>query len=109
VRQKFVTQLSIAPAAPNRANTRLGGPPPEPASSLQLTPDDTFELLDTAKMVINPTYLAQRTRSCMCYSSTNHWGSRDANTCTAVNLHDAKRRVIHSYRDWIRSVRCSRL
>ncbi|KAF2841643.1 NADH dehydrogenase, alpha subcomplex, subunit 6 [Patellaria atrata CBS 101060] len=35
-------------------------------------------------MVINPTYLAQRTR-------------------TSVNWNDAKRRVIHSYRDWLRS------
>jgi NADH dehydrogenase (ubiquinone) 1 alpha subcomplex subunit 6 len=35
-------------------------------------------------MVINPTYLAQRTRS-------------------SVNWTDAKRRVIHSYRDWLRS------
>ncbi|KAF2200860.1 NADH dehydrogenase, alpha subcomplex, subunit 6 [Delitschia confertaspora ATCC 74209] len=35
-------------------------------------------------MVINPTYLAQRTRS-------------------SVNWADAKRRVIHSYRDWLRS------
>ncbi|KAJ4379396.1 hypothetical protein N0V86_005441 [Didymella sp. IMI 355093] len=35
-------------------------------------------------MVINPTYLAQRTRS-------------------SVNWTDAKKRVIHSYRDWVRS------
>ncbi|KAF2012431.1 NADH dehydrogenase, alpha subcomplex, subunit 6 [Aaosphaeria arxii CBS 175.79] len=35
-------------------------------------------------MVINPTYLAQRTRS-------------------SVNWSDAKRRVIHSYRDWLRA------
>ncbi|KAF2650020.1 NADH dehydrogenase, alpha subcomplex, subunit 6 [Lophiostoma macrostomum CBS 122681] len=35
-------------------------------------------------MVINPTYLAQRTRS-------------------SLNWSDAKRRVIHSYRDWIRA------
>ncbi|KAF5854683.1 hypothetical protein GGP41_007424 [Bipolaris sorokiniana] len=35
-------------------------------------------------MVINPTYLAQRTRS-------------------SVNWADAKKRVIHSYRDWLRS------
>ncbi|KAF7674021.1 hypothetical protein GT037_007787 [Alternaria burnsii] len=36
-------------------------------------------------MVINPTYLAQRTRS-------------------SVNWTDAKKRVIHSYRDWLRSI-----
>ncbi|KAI9756989.1 MAG: hypothetical protein M4579_003647 [Chaenotheca gracillima] len=35
-------------------------------------------------MVINPTYLAQRTR-------------------TSVNWNDAKRRVISSYREWLRS------
>ncbi|KAH7117151.1 hypothetical protein B0J11DRAFT_442802 [Dendryphion nanum] len=35
-------------------------------------------------MVINPTYLAQRTRS-------------------SVNWSDAKRRVVHSYRDWLRA------
>ncbi|UPX12374.1 uncharacterized protein EKO05_0002924 [Ascochyta rabiei] len=35
-------------------------------------------------MVINATYLAQRTRS-------------------SVNWTDAKKRVIHSYRDWLRS------
>jgi len=43
-----------------------------------------LELRNAAKMVINPTYLAQRTRS-------------------SVNWSDAKRRVIHSYRDWLRS------
>ncbi|KAJ4302784.1 hypothetical protein N0V90_001675 [Kalmusia sp. IMI 367209] len=35
-------------------------------------------------MTINPTYLAQRTRS-------------------SVNWADAKKRVLHSYRDWLRS------
>ncbi|KIW09067.1 uncharacterized protein PV09_00016 [Verruconis gallopava] len=35
-------------------------------------------------MTIQPTYLAQRTRS-------------------SVNWSDAKKRVLHSYRDWIRS------
>ncbi|KAF2474042.1 NADH dehydrogenase, alpha subcomplex, subunit 6 [Lindgomyces ingoldianus] len=35
-------------------------------------------------MVINPTYLAQRTRS-------------------SVNFADAKRRVLHSYREWLRA------
>jgi hypothetical protein len=28
-----------------------------------------------------------------------------ANTDTAINWTDAKKRVIHSYRDWVRSVR----
>jgi NADH dehydrogenase (ubiquinone) 1 alpha subcomplex subunit 6 len=49
----------------NHANRRLGEPPPEPASSLQLKLRDTLKPYNTAKMVINPTYLAQRTRSCM--------------------------------------------
>jgi len=44
----------------------------------------TLELGNPANMVINPTYLAQRTRS-------------------SVNWTDAKKRVIHSYRDWLRS------
>ncbi|EOA89203.1 hypothetical protein ACJQWK_09418 [Exserohilum turcicum] len=35
-------------------------------------------------MVINPTYLAQRTRS-------------------SINWADAKKRVIHNYRDWLRA------
>ncbi|KAK5167388.1 uncharacterized protein LTR77_007087 [Saxophila tyrrhenica] len=39
---------------------------------------------DIFTMVINPTYLAQRTRS------SASWG-------------DAKQRVLHSYRDWVRS------
>ncbi|KAK0100062.1 hypothetical protein ONS96_008000 [Cadophora gregata f. sp. sojae] len=37
-------------------------------------------------MVINPTFLAQRTRQ-------------------SVNWHDAQRRVLKNYREWIRSVR----
>merc|ERR1712000_524417 len=37
-----------------------------------------------ATMVINPTFLAQRTRQ-------------------SVNWHDAQRRVLKSYREWIRS------
>merc|ERR1712144_43999 len=40
--------------------------------------------LTTAKMVINPTYLAQRTRSSASWS-------------------DAKTRVTKSYRDWLRA------
>jgi hypothetical protein len=57
---------------PNRANVRLGEPPPEPASSRQFKLLDTFELAITAKMVINPTYLAQRTRSCIYNTITKH-------------------------------------
>ncbi|RII10624.1 hypothetical protein CUC08_Gglean006619 [Alternaria sp. MG1] len=55
-------------------------------------------------MVINPTYLAQRTRSCQSNTHTEHWTSTKANTGTAVNWTDAKKRVIHSYRDWLRSI-----
>jgi NADH dehydrogenase (ubiquinone) 1 alpha subcomplex subunit 6 len=58
----------------NRANVRLGEPPPEPASSRQVKLQDTFELTNTANMVINPTYLAQRTRSCMHTITMRHWG-----------------------------------
>ncbi|KAG9196379.1 hypothetical protein G6011_01500 [Alternaria panax] len=57
---------------------------PRAASSLQLKLLDDWKLRNTVKMVINPTYLAQRTRS-------------------SVNWTDAKKRVIHSYRDWLRS------
>ena len=31
---------------------------------------------------------------------------QEANAGTAINWTDAKKRVIHSYRDWLRSVRC---
>ncbi|KAL1642507.1 hypothetical protein SLS61_009658 [Didymella pomorum] len=54
-------------------------------------------------MVINPTYLAQRTRSCTGHASSRHWKELSANADTAVNWTDAKKRVIHSYRDWMRS------
>jgi NADH dehydrogenase (ubiquinone) 1 alpha subcomplex subunit 6 len=57
----------------NHANEWLGEPPPEPASSLRLKLRDTFKPYNTAKMVINPTYLAQRTRSCMYYPVADHW------------------------------------
>lgn len=34
-----------------------------------------------------------------------HWDVRSANEAAAVNWADAKKRVLHSYRDWLRSVR----
>lgn len=96
-----------APAFTNRANAngRRLAPPLEPASSLQVKLQETLKLTNAANMVINPTYLAQRTRSCKANTSTKHWEARIANESTAVNWNDAKRRVIHSYRDWVRSVR----
>ncbi|KAJ4991730.1 NADH-ubiquinone oxidoreductase kda subunit [Stagonosporopsis vannaccii] len=54
-------------------------------------------------MVINPTYLAQRTRSCTDYTRGSHWKEWSANDDTAISWTDAKKRVIHSYRDWLRS------
>jgi len=44
----------------------------------------SIQHLHTITMVINPTYLAQRTRQ-------------------SVNWNDAKRRVLSSYREWVRS------
>jgi len=69
---RITLQMRLPPR--NRANVRLGEPPPEPASSRQVKLQDTFELTSTAKMVINPTYLAQRTRSCMDAITMKHWG-----------------------------------
>ena len=58
--------------------------------------------LQTAgRMVINPTYLAQRTRTCM--ASPREYLLK-ANPLPAVNWADAKRRVFKSYRDWLRAV-----
>jgi hypothetical protein len=45
----------------------------------------------------------------MDHTTTINWEIRSANIGTAVNFNDAKRRVIHSYRDWLRSVRWSQL
>ena len=50
--------------------------PPEPGivtPCLNLELVDTSEPRNTANMVINPTYLAQRTRSCTPYTRRNHW------------------------------------
>jgi hypothetical protein len=69
--RRITLRMRLPPV--NRANARLGEPPPEPAASLQLKLPDTFKLTNTARMVINPTYLAQRTRSCMDSIKTPHW------------------------------------
>ena len=56
-------------------------------------------------MVINPTYLAQRTRTCMFHAATG-----PSMTCTlakqysATSWPDAQKRVVHAYRQWLRSV-----
>jgi hypothetical protein len=61
-------------------------------------------------MVINPTYLAQRTRQCefspprlRIEGVLKLMGGR-----LAINWNDAHRRVLKSYREWIRAVRCPR-
>ena len=57
-------------------------------------------------MVINPTYLAQRTRQCIFpLLAERNWKANEWRV--AVNWPDAKRRVLRSYREWIRSVRTS--
>jgi hypothetical protein len=105
-RKRWITSR-LAPGVKSALTSGLGTPlHPRAASSLQLKLRDDWKLRNTAKMVINPTYLAQRTRSCQSNTHTEHWTSTKANTGTAVNWTDAKKRVIHSYRDWLRSVRC---
>jgi NADH dehydrogenase (ubiquinone) 1 alpha subcomplex subunit 6 len=56
-------------------------------------------------MVINPTYLAQRTRQCGSLPADAYEIGR-TDVPAAVNWADAKRRVLKSYREWIRAVRC---
>jgi len=53
-------------------------------------------------MVINPTHLAQRTRQCMSLPMVMRFTKA---YFAAVNWSDAKRRVLKSYREWIRAVR----
>jgi hypothetical protein len=69
-------------------------------------------------MTINPTFLAQRTRSCTFPSTPDLFRrppggifngvfavERGANVvCLAVNWGDAKYRVLKSYREWLRAV-----
>lgn len=61
-----------ATATRNRANGGLGALRTSPHRHLQLRLSDTIELASTAEMVINPTYLAQRTRSCMWDAFAKH-------------------------------------
>lgn len=51
--------------------------------------------------MINPTYLAVRTRSCKLSPIATF---RTFLTKAALGAADAKMRVLHSYRDWLRSV-----
>ena len=76
---------------------------PNATSTHQIEPP-SFQVQAPHKM-INPTYLAQRTRSCMYYPSV--FFANLADVFTAANWADAKRRVLHSYRDWLRAVCCS--
>jgi hypothetical protein len=77
----------------------------------------------STNMVINPTYLAQRTRTCQSHTLPSHpIPSHPAQPSinlpsappltshplsTAVNWPDARRRVLKSYREWLRAVRHS--
>ncbi|EEH50200.2 uncharacterized protein PADG_06279 [Paracoccidioides brasiliensis Pb18] len=68
-------------------------------------------------MVLNPTYLAQRTRSCMFiptprYPRAGNIAPQGPLFCCiipltkreiAVNWQDARRRVLKSYREWLRA------
>lgn len=65
---------------------------------------DCDHSLPTPTMVINPTYLARRTRSCTHPSIMGPQG-RTLTGGTAVNWQDAQKRVIKSYREWLRAVR----
>ena len=68
---------------------RLGSTPTSNAIHKPTSSDASLEHISgrdaVANMVINPTYLAQRTRS-------------------SATWNDARQRVIQSYRDWIRAV-----
>lgn len=109
VRQKILDDFTNAP-------TTVGGrasatwswqntPPSRIVTASQ--PRRTIEPFNATNMVINPTYLAQRTRSCKQKILAKHWQYSTANSDTAVNWGDAKKRVLHSYREWLRSVRNS--
>ena len=64
-------------------------------------------------MTINPTYLAQKTRTCttsICPSPKQPEKKLLANdTYPATSWQDAQRRVIHAYRQWLRSVSYERI
>ncbi|GLI79277.1 hypothetical protein PoHVEF18_007607 [Penicillium ochrochloron] len=64
-------------------------------------------------MTINPTYLAQRTRSCTfpalhrshpeVFRSPTRRSPAIETAVSSVNLTDAKKRVLKSYREWLRA------
>lgn len=62
-----------------------------------------------ARRVINPTYLARNSRSCMLSVPSRVRRPGPNVVWTAANLDEAKRRVIGSYREWIRAVRDIRM
>ena len=56
-------------------------------------------------MTINPTYLAQRTRSCKLHYHNVYRCQAADHVFQATNWADAKNRVLKSYREWLRAVR----
>ena len=56
-------------------------------------------------MTINPTYLAQRTRSCKVHYQNVYRRQSADHVFLATNWADAKNRVLKSYREWLRAVR----
>ena len=62
--REAIDNFATAPGVKSALTSGLGIPLPRAASSLQLRLRDDWKLPNTANMVINPTYLAQRTRSC---------------------------------------------
>lgn len=54
-------------------------------------------------MAISPTQFAKKTAQCKSYARINHLTELIRQTATSWS--DAKRRVLSSYREWIRGVR----
>jgi hypothetical protein len=77
-----------------------------PSSIRDLHQSKQRSVTTTSIMVINPTYLAQRTRQCESALRGRGVPARANCESVAVNWSDAKRRVLGSYREWIRSVCC---
>lgn len=57
------------------------------------------------RCIIQPTALAKKTRSCQQFCHLSLSGDVHANLfILAANVNDARQRVIHSYREWLRAV-----